>query len=258
MTATAVMRLVEDGRLSLNDPVARYVPAVANGTAITLRMLLNHTSGVREADLPSEASGGRTEAERLSGSGCPGAAWAYSNAGYALLGTVIEAATGTTFRDAVIELVLSRSVAPRIRPIAPDDELNDLVRPSGIDGASSFEIRTPQAAAGILADAESMALLLRDVLAGRVLPQPRVEQMLAELYPMSQQGLWYGLGLMAYDVPGNGGTSLWIGHSGGSPGAKAVVAFAPAREAIVAVALTGNGSAEATANLLLGTLEPTQ
>ena len=47
------------------------------------------------------------------------------------------------------------------------------------------------------------------------------------------------------------GARTWIGHSGGSPGIKAVVAFSPGDQAFVAVALTGDGSAEACANLLL-------
>jgi D-alanyl-D-alanine carboxypeptidase len=47
---------------------------------------------------------------------------------------------------------------------------------------------------------------------------------------------------------------LWIGHSGGAPGVKAVFAYSPADHAIVAVALSGDGSAEAAANLLMGAL----
>ena len=49
-------------------------------------------------------------------------------------------------------------------------------------------------------------------------------------------------------------TDVWLGHSGGLPGAKAVVAYSMQTRAFVAVALTGEGSPEATANLLLAEL----
>jgi D-alanyl-D-alanine carboxypeptidase len=56
---------------------------------------------------------------------------------------------------------------------------------------------------------------------------------------------------MVYQLP-NGET--WIGHSGGGPGLKAIVAYAPARHAFVSVSLSGSKGAEATALLLLGQL----
>ncbi|MDX1996732.1 MAG: hypothetical protein SF066_03350, partial [Thermoanaerobaculia bacterium] len=60
----------------------------------------------------------------------------------------------------------------------------------------------------------------------------------------------YGRGVMLYDVAG----LRWLGHSGGTPGAKAVVAYSPADDAFVAVALNTDGPAEAVANLLLSKL----
>ena len=66
------------------------------------------------------------------------------------------------------------------------------------------------------------------------------------------KGLYHGRGVMVYDVPDTTGHSrVWLGHSGGTPGAKAVVAWSPTDSAFVAVALTGDGSSEATALLLL-------
>jgi D-alanyl-D-alanine carboxypeptidase len=64
---------------------------------------------------------------------------------------------------------------------------------------------------------------------------------------------------MLYEVPkANGGTQVWLGHSGGCPGIKAVVAHAPEAGAFVAVALNHDGSAEATAHLLLKALKDTK
>jgi len=48
--------------------------------------------------------------------------------------------------------------------------------------------------------------------------------------------------------------TTWVVHSGGGPGVKAVVVWSPARQAYAAIALTGEGSAEATANRLFAAL----
>jgi D-alanyl-D-alanine carboxypeptidase len=264
VTAAAVLRLEADGRLSLDDPIADYVAGVPNGDLITLRMLINHTSGLFSANEDPEVRA-RTEPLGLDGVlevvrrrppyACPGAAWRYSNSGYSLLGAVIEAVTRQPYHLAVRELVLSRSAALPIRVLGPDEALDGIVVPERVSGEPYVDPRAPQAAGGLVADAESMVVFMRDLMAGRILPRETVAGMLSELYPMQQPGLWYGLGLMVYDVPGTDGTSVWIGHSGGTPGVRAVVAFAPEREAIAAVALIGQGSAEATANLLLQALE---
>lgn len=264
VTAAAVLRLEAEGRLSLDDAIATAVPGVPGGERITLRMLLNHTSGLFSAN---EDPAVRARGEPLSLDGVlevlrrqppyarPGAAWRYSNSGYSLLGAVIEDITGRPYHEVATELVLSRSSAEAIRLLAPGDGLDDVVPPAPSADANRVDVRGVQAAGGVVADAGSMTLLLRDLLSGQILPPDIVARMLETLYPMHQDGLWYGLGLMVSEVPGASAEALWIGHSGGVPGAQAVVAYAPAQQAIVAVALTGEGSAEATAHHLLRALQ---
>jgi len=112
-TGLAVMLLVEDGKLDIDQPVRRYLPELSgpNGTP-TLRQLLNHTAGIRDA-LESVAfflseglfpliPAGLTHAwsSRFSDSNfAPGEAWSYSNYGYMLLSLVIEKASGLTLAE---------------------------------------------------------------------------------------------------------------------------------------------------------------
>jgi D-alanyl-D-alanine carboxypeptidase len=63
---------------------------------------------------------------------------------------------------------------------------------------------------------------------------------------------------MVFDVPDKKGRLLWLGHAGGTPGAGAIIAYSPADNAFVAVALTGDGPATAVANLLLQTARTPQ
>jgi D-alanyl-D-alanine carboxypeptidase len=97
-----------------------------------------------------------------------------------------------------------------------------------------------------------MVAFWRALLGGQLLKPPQVEAMFATLYPMFDTGTFYGLGVMAMDAPESaGGATVWLGHAGGASGVGAMALYSPADRAFVAVALTGDGSATATANLLL-------
>ncbi len=121
-TATATMRLVEQGRLSLDDEVAALVPGVlphVDGTTVRVRHLLQHSSGipnpppirwVRPADAPAPDPDEflrqrfrRVRKLRFE----PGTRAAYTNLGYLLLGAVVEAAAARPFTDVVHDEVLA-------------------------------------------------------------------------------------------------------------------------------------------------------
>jgi CubicO group peptidase (beta-lactamase class C family) len=106
-TATAIMHLAEQGALSIEDRLEVYLPAFdPRGRTVTLRHLLNHTSGIRNHD---EGQGPRTDrvniphervlAEILAAPFDfePGDQYRYCNSGYILLGAVIEAVSGQDF-----------------------------------------------------------------------------------------------------------------------------------------------------------------
>jgi CubicO group peptidase (beta-lactamase class C family) len=107
-TAAAVMMLVEDGKLRLDDSVATHLPDVPETwRAITVRHLLTHSSGLQEylsipglADQP-HALGHREMtqlfAARITQEFSPGETWAYSNTGYLLLGDIVERVSGQSY-----------------------------------------------------------------------------------------------------------------------------------------------------------------
>ncbi|MFB6193757.1 MAG: serine hydrolase domain-containing protein, partial [Halobaculum sp.] len=125
VTATAVVRLADAGRLSVDDPVADHLPwfGDAPGAPITIHDLLTHTSGLpaagMEAFVLGPALGVDTDRtlddwaafrsftrEWFPTRGEPGR-FAYYNSGYTALGRVIERVTGESFADAVAELVFA-------------------------------------------------------------------------------------------------------------------------------------------------------
>jgi D-alanyl-D-alanine carboxypeptidase len=167
---------------------------------------------------------------------------------------VIEAATGQPYHVAAHNLVLAQNGGRDIRLLAPDSALEGVVLPAPSANVPIGDIRQPRGAGAAVASAENMSLFLRDLLSGQVLPENTTALMFENLYPMFEDGLFYGLGMMVFDVPGGSPPQLWIGHSGGAPGARAILVFSPELQSIVAVALTGEGSVEATANLLFSVL----
>jgi CubicO group peptidase (beta-lactamase class C family) len=116
-TGTAAMRLVEQGKLGLDAPVRRYLPdfAVADSAAsaaVTVRQLLNHTSGWLGDDLQDFGRGDDAltryvaSMSRLPQLTPPGAVFAYNNSGLVVAGRIIEVVTGSSYERAVQSLVL--------------------------------------------------------------------------------------------------------------------------------------------------------
>ncbi len=108
--AAAVLKLVEAGKVELADPLSKFVPDYPNGAHITVRQLLDHTSGVMSyTNLPGVMDGpireDVTTAELIATfkdakpEFAPGEGWNYNNSGYVLVGAVIEAASGLSWHE---------------------------------------------------------------------------------------------------------------------------------------------------------------
>ena len=109
ITAVAVLMLVEEGKLSLDDSIAKYVPELAGlktadgkTARITLRHLLTHTSGMGEAS-DEEAKDARTLSDLVPAFASkplafePGSKWKYSQSGILTLGRIVEIVSGVPF-----------------------------------------------------------------------------------------------------------------------------------------------------------------
>jgi len=102
--AAGLLKLVEAGKVSLDDPISKFVPDYPNGDAITVQQLLNHTSGVKNyTEKSQQAAAGLTTRQLIktfendTPDFPPGSGWAYDNSGYVLVGAVIEAVSGKSW-----------------------------------------------------------------------------------------------------------------------------------------------------------------
>lgn len=114
-TAAAILLLAEDGRLALDDPIDEYLDEAPEAwRLVSIRNLLNHTSGIPDYNSPSwNLRRDYTEAELLEEFARfplrfpPGTEWSYSNTGYAILGILISRITGAHWSEFVRERVFA-------------------------------------------------------------------------------------------------------------------------------------------------------
>lgn len=197
-TATAVTRLVEQGRLRLNDPVARYIPEFTGGGKehVTVRHLLTHHAGLRPIPrLPEKWSGADAVLRAIYGDELispPGARFVYSDTGYIVLAELVRRASGLPLDE-----YFAREIAAplgmesaRFRPpdgwrarIAPTEALG--VAPGAAIAAEAVlrgEVHDPRARgmggvaghAGLFATADDVARYCRMILAGGMGARGRV------------------------------------------------------------------------------------
>ncbi len=114
-TATAALLLAEEGRLSLESRLSEFLPDFPRAGSITIRQMMNHTSGIRSYSSGIDPNRDYTIAQFVDvirGQEAlfefePGTRWSYSNSGYYLLGAIIERASGRAFADFLATRILT-------------------------------------------------------------------------------------------------------------------------------------------------------
>ena len=254
-TATALLLLAEQGRLSLDDPIAKWFPELHAAAAVTLRQLLTHTSGIRdywpqdfltsEMTRPTTTTAILDEWAQRPLDFAPGEDWQYSNTGYVLAGAVVEKVSGETLFE-----FLSRHV---FAPLHMAHVAEYSTGPPAAGDAAGYTryglgpvVAAPKEAPGWLFGAASLAMQPSDLalwdlsLIGRSLLS--ADSYKAQFQPValtSGRTQDYGLGLDIETVQGR----LRIGHSGAGSGFLADNRVWP-REKAAIIALTNNDWAD--------------
>lgn len=116
MTAAAIMLLVEDGKINLDEKISKYLPDTPDSwSKVTVRNLLTHTSGIKTYTGLSgfELTKRLKRVEFIKALGAypldfePGASWKYSNSGYNLLGFIIESVSGKSYWEFMREKIFN-------------------------------------------------------------------------------------------------------------------------------------------------------
>lgn len=236
LTAVAVMLLHQQGLLDLDDDLSRWENNYTLPEGVTIRSLLNHTSGLSDYFSSSEYQRAvHTHPEKpwtyeklmqvgLSNTPLfePGAGWMYSNPGYAILRELIEERAGVNYYD----FINSRVLAPLgLSGTHPFDCLNHKVKLlAGVDSAMEHDFRDVYhpgwiATGCFISTVSDVAKFYQGLFSGRLLDFESLEEMKQTVaVPVPMMGLReprYGLGFMSF---GNDPQGENYGHGGGGPG----------------------------------------
>jgi D-alanyl-D-alanine carboxypeptidase len=262
-TATAVLSLVAEGRLDLEERLSKWLPDLPGSGSITLAQLLNHTHGLhdplQEPDFVPAVLGNPTKMWTLDDVVTrmrdpyfePGAGWRYSNTGFHLLGAIIEAVTDSTFAD-----VLSARVLEPLELTdtwyGPHDPEGAALAAAYIDPSGSGEpqpvslmmpwtaFRTSAGPAGaVVSTATDAARFLHELVTGSVLGEAEWNRMTC--WVDRPDGHRYGAGLLRIEHEG----APLLGHKGNSAGYSAS-AFHDQSRGITAVVLTNAHAVDVT------------
>ncbi|MGC5014050.1 serine hydrolase domain-containing protein [Streptosporangium sp. DT93] len=243
-TAVAILQQVGRGRVELDAPVARYLPGLLPqdlaGT-VTVRMLLNHTSGIGDyvaGAFPSfvQLSSRSLDEHRFRRitprelvrlglaaprTGEPGRNWSYSNTNYAIAGLLLEKVTGTGAERYITREVIRRAGLrdtsfPRT-PFVPGPHSRAYEALYGhIDPPrdySVYDMSWATTAGAVVSTMDDLNRFYRVLLGGGLLPPAQLDQMRTTVAVPDGQGgvaMHYGLGIYAQDTP----CGRFWGHDG--------------------------------------------
>ncbi|MFI1223071.1 MULTISPECIES: serine hydrolase domain-containing protein [unclassified Streptomyces] len=259
-TVTALLQLVDDKRVGLDDPISAYVPGVRNGDRITLRQLAGMRSGLFPYtadpgfvnDLLSDPYRSFTPRGVLAygmkhkNTFKPGAEFQYSNSNLVLLGLVIEKVTGQKLGQVIHERVLRparlhHTLFPKGAefPEPHAHGYTDQTLSGETEDATDWNPSWAWAAGAMISDLHDLRRWAKVVATGELLSPATQAQRLKTL-PTGFPGLSYGLGIFE--------TGGWIGHNGSLPGYETVTVYLPAQKATMVIMINTDS--------LSGTQEP--
>ncbi len=235
--STAVLQLVARHRVHLSDPVSRFLPRLVKGQPrITLRQLLNHTSGLYEfnddprvlapyldGDLGHVWTPRQLVRIALSHGSVakPGVRYHYANTNYLMAGLVVEAVTGRPLGDVLRHRVFSKAHlaattfnTSRTLPAPAAHGYFEFSDDQPTDITSLYPY--PWASGAMVSTAPEVARFYRTLLSGRLLPRRLMRAMKTTVDASGEEdpGTAYGLGLESFRT---GCGTAW-GHGGNFPG----------------------------------------
>ncbi len=239
-TAAGILKLAERGKLSIDDPLTKFLPDYpTHGHEITLRHLLTHTSGVPNyTDLGPVWE--KLQAQALTDAElvalwkekpldfAPGEQWKYSNSGYYLLGMVIEKVSGKGYAEFLRETLFDPLKLTRTRYDSNEELI--LNRAQGyafeqerFQNDGLLDMRQPGAAGGLISTAADLVRWQIALVNGRVISKESYEEMTLPFMLTHGKETNYGMGLQLELQAGK--PCVW--HGGGINGFNSVLLYFP-------------------------------
>ncbi|MEU4834331.1 serine hydrolase domain-containing protein [Streptosporangium sp. NPDC023615] len=277
-TATLMLQLVAEGTIELDTPVARHLPEFGLDERITVRMLLQHTSGVFNftgeyyddgtyAPGITATTAGREwvdnrfrtyRPQELVELACskparfePGAGWSYSNTNYVLARLLIEKITGRSVAEEMRRLILdplglSGTVVPATEPEIPEPHAHAYYRYQEAGEHKTVDVtrQNPSwisSGGDMISTTRDLRTFLSALLDGTLLPAPLLAEMCTPR-PTGIPDMGYGLGVFVLTTR----TGTVISHNGGMAGHAALMYGTPGGARILTATLNYVDDVETT------------
>ena len=225
-TATAILLLQEEGKLSIDDPVGKYVPGLTRGNDVTIRQILSHTSGYQdywpEDYVMTPMLHPETAQQIMDTWGKkpldfePGTQWQYSNTNFVIAGAIVEKVAGESLWQFLGEHVF-HPLEMKSAWNSDEHKLTDVDATAYYRHALGPLRVAPKEGAGWMYAAGELAMTAHDLalwdtslIAGSVLKPESYKQMFTEVKLKDGKGTEYALGVGVHDVDGH----REIEHSG--------------------------------------------
>ncbi|MFJ1735572.1 serine hydrolase domain-containing protein [Streptomyces sp. NPDC088254] len=270
-TVTALLQLVDQGRVGLDDTIGKYIAGVPNGDKITLRQLAGMRSGLynysEDPDffkaLTSDPRRPFTPQQLLDYSFKhsvlfpPGEKFYYCNTNLILLGLVVEKMSGSPLAEYIQQRVLdpvglkhSRFPTGNEFPSPHAQGYTNQTATGKVENSTDWNPSWGWAAGAMISDLDDLRVWARTVATGELpdggrLISPALQKQRLTTPPTTIPGAGYGLGI--FDVQG------WIGHNGSLPGYESLTIYLPsARTTLVVVLNTDIGHDNEEPSTLFG------
>jgi CubicO group peptidase (beta-lactamase class C family) len=246
-TCAAVLMLEEQGKLSIDDPLSRYLPSFpTDGAQVTLRQLMSHTAGLNNYTNNHETMEKRIQVpvsieemlklfskEPMLFS--PGEQMQYSNTGYVLLGKIIEDVSGVSYKEFIENeifkpLGMSSSFYGG-RQIVKNRAMGYSLDETGVVNASVIDMSWPHAAGALISNVKDLAVWNEALRSGKVVSLKNYHTMTEPTTLNDGTKVPYGFGLS----PSKINKYKSIGHGGGIPGFSTDAVYFPSEDLFIAV-----------------------
>ena len=246
-TAASILMLAEEGRLSLSDPITKFLPDYpVQGHLVTIQHLLSHTSGIKNyTELPEWQSAMRNDVsvQQLIGffkdkpfDFPPGEHWKYDNSGYILLGAIIEKVSGQSYpeflRTHIFEpLGMKNSRYEDTARITPGRVAGYMRDNTGWRNADYLSMSHPYSAGALISTVDDLARWDAAIETGQLLKPASWQRECSSFTLTNGTPTRYGAGW----IIGRIGPVATVEHGGGINGFNAYVLRAPVQQLYVAV-----------------------
>jgi D-alanyl-D-alanine carboxypeptidase len=255
-TSACILKLVEQGRLRLEDPLSKYLPDYPSPAAgVTIEQLLTHTSGIKSAtDMPTWFPHMREDwtVEQLIDffeneplDFAPGTRWRYTNSGYILLGAILEKVTGRPYAEVVADWIFRPLGMKDTRygseaPIIPGRVDGYRKSPDGVINAPYLSMTQPFSAGALVSTVDDLARWQSALDRGEILSPRSRRRMWTPVVLPDGRSSRYGFGWAVWSYEGH----AVVEHGGGINGFSTANMRLPGDRIYVAVLSNCSGCAD--------------